>query len=103
MKVTINDVAKLAGVSMKTVSRVINNEPSVRQKTHDLVMNAVKELNYQPNLAARNLAGTSSYAVGLVYDNPNAYYVIDMQNGVLSRCREEGRERADRTLPVRLR
>ncbi|MEO2266729.1 LacI family DNA-binding transcriptional regulator [Pseudoalteromonas pernae] len=92
MKVTINDVAKLAGVSMKTVSRVINNEPSVRKKTHDIVMAAVKELNYQPNLAARNLAGTSSYAIGLVYDNPNAYYVIDMQNGVLSRCRKEGYE-----------
>ncbi|GAP76565.1 MULTISPECIES: LacI family DNA-binding transcriptional regulator [Pseudoalteromonas] len=92
MKVTINDVAKLAGVSMKTVSRVINNEPSVRKKTHDIVMAAVNELNYQPNLAARNLAGTSSYAIGLVYDNPNAYYVIDMQNGVLSHCRKEGYE-----------
>ncbi|MFC3034092.1 LacI family DNA-binding transcriptional regulator [Pseudoalteromonas fenneropenaei] len=92
MKVTINDVAKLAGVSMKTVSRVINNEPSVRKKTFDQVMSAVKELNYQPNLAARNLAGTSSFTIGLVYDNPNAYYVIDMQNGVLSRCRKEGYE-----------
>jgi LacI family transcriptional regulator len=92
MKVTINDVAKLAGVSMKTVSRVINKEPSVRKKTYDLVMSAVNELNYQPNIAARNLAGTSSFAIGLVYDNPNAYYVIDMQNGVLSRCKDEGYE-----------
>ncbi|MBB1334256.1 LacI family DNA-binding transcriptional regulator [Pseudoalteromonas sp. SR44-5] len=92
MKVTINDVARLAGVSMKTVSRVINKEPSVRKKTYDTVMDAVKELNYQPNLAARNLAGTSSFTVGLVYDNPNAYYVIDMQNGVLSRCKDEGYE-----------
>lgn len=92
MKVTINDVAKLAGVSMKTVSRVINKEPSVRKKTYDVVMEAVNTLNYQPNLAARNLAGTSSFTVGLVYDNPNAYYVIDMQNGVLSRCKEEGYE-----------
>lgn len=92
MKVTINDVAKLAGVSIKTVSRVINKEPSVRKKTYDIVMKAVNELNYQPNLAARNLAGTSSFTVGLVYDNPNAYYVIDMQNGVLSRCKDEGYE-----------
>ncbi|MCF2909940.1 LacI family DNA-binding transcriptional regulator [Pseudoalteromonas sp. DL2-H2.2] len=92
MKVTINDVAKHAGVSMKTVSRVINKEPSVRKKTYDQVMLAVKELNYQPNTAARNLAGTSSFAIGLVYDNPNAYYIIDMQNGVLSRCKEEGYE-----------
>lgn len=92
MKVTINDVARLAGVSMKTVSRVMNNEPSVRKKTSDKVMAAVKELNYQPNLAARSLAGTKSFAVGLVYDNPNAYYVIDMQQGLLSRCKNEGYE-----------
>lgn len=92
MKVTINDVARLAGVSMKTVSRVMNNEPSVRKKTSDKVMAAVKELNYQPNLAARSLAGTKSFAIGLVYSNPNAYYVIDMQNGILSRCKHEGYE-----------
>lgn len=92
MKVTINDVARLAGVSMKTVSRVMNNEPSVRKKTSDKVMAAVKELNYKPNLAARSLAGTKSFAIGLVYSNPNAYYVIDMQNGILSRCKEEGYE-----------
>jgi LacI family transcriptional regulator len=92
MKVTINDVAHLAGVSMKTVSRVMNNESSVRKKTFDKVMAAVKELNYQPNLAARSLAGTKSFAIGLVYSNPNAYYVIDMQNGILSQCKEHGYE-----------
>ncbi|ATC94220.1 LacI family DNA-binding transcriptional regulator [Pseudoalteromonas tunicata] len=92
MKVTINDVAKLAGVSMKTVSRVMNNEPSVRKKTYDEVMKAVNELKYQPNLAARSLAGTKSFTVGLVYDNPNAYYVLDMQKGILSRCKDEGYE-----------
>ena len=92
MKVTINDVAKHAGVSMKTVSRVINKEPSVRKSTYDIVMRAVDELNYQPNVAARNLAGTSSFTIALVYDNPNAYYVIQMQEGVLSRCRDEGYE-----------
>ena len=61
MKVTINDVAKHAGVSIKTVSRVTNNEPSVKQATIDKVNAAINELNYQPNLAARNLAGTKSY------------------------------------------
>ncbi|MBD1388165.1 LacI family DNA-binding transcriptional regulator [Neiella sp. HB171785] len=92
MKVTINDVAKLAGVSIKTVSRVINNEESVRQNTRDKVMAAVTELNYQPNQAARNLAGTKSYTIGFIYDNPNAYYIIDMQNGILSECRKQGFE-----------
>lgn len=88
MSVTINDVAKHAGVSMKTVSRVINNESSVRQATYDKVMASVKALNYRPNNSARSLAGTRSYTIGFIYDNPNAYYVIDMQNGLLSQCRQ---------------
>jgi len=92
MSVTINDVARQAGVSMKTVSRVINNEPTVKKETFDRVTAAVKALNYQPNHAARNLAGTRSYSIAFVYDNPNAYYVIDMQNGILSECRRQGYE-----------
>ncbi|AWB68062.1 LacI family transcriptional regulator [Saccharobesus litoralis] len=89
MKATINDVAKLAGVSIKTVSRVINNEPSVRQNTQDKVREAVRQLNYQPNQSARSLAASKSYVVGFVYDNPNAYYIIDMQQGILNACREK--------------
>ncbi|GAB3018175.1 LacI family DNA-binding transcriptional regulator [Bowmanella dokdonensis] len=92
MKSTIKDVAHLAGVSIKTVSRVINKEASVRADTIEKVTQAIKSLNYEPNLAARNLAGTRSYTLGYVYDNPNAYYVIDMQNGILSECRERGYE-----------
>ena len=92
MKATINDVAKMAGVSIKTVSRVINNEPSVRQLTRDKVHLAVTELNYQPNLAARNLAGTNSFSIAYIYDNPNAYYVIDTQEGILSACKKQGFE-----------
>ena len=92
VKSTIKDVAKLAGVSFKTVSRVINKEPSVRQDTIDKVNQAIAQLNYQPNSAARNLAGTKTYAIGYVYDNPNAYYVINMQNGILNECRTRGYE-----------
>lgn len=92
MKVTINDVAKHAGVSIKTVSRVINNESSVRQHTRDKVMASVSELKYHPNLAARNLAGTKAYTIAFIYDNPNAYYVIDMQQGILNECRKQGFE-----------
>jgi len=92
MKATINDVAKQAGVSIKTVSRVMNNEPSVRQPTRDKVMEVVTALNYKPNLAARNLAGTKAYSIAFIYDNPNAYYIIDMQNGILSACKKQGFE-----------
>ncbi|MBV1910118.1 MAG: LacI family DNA-binding transcriptional regulator [Kangiellaceae bacterium] len=92
MTSTINDVARHAGVSMKTVSRVINNEPSVRISTLEKVRASIKELNYRPNNSARSLAGTRSYTIGFIYDNPNAYYVIDMQNGILSECKNNNFE-----------
>ena len=91
MKATIKDVAKLAGVSFKTVSRVMNKEGSVGQELQDKVMQAVKELNYQPNLSARLLRGTAS-SIGVIYDNPNSNYVIDMQRGILSECHRQGYE-----------
>ncbi|TLU61632.1 LacI family DNA-binding transcriptional regulator [Thalassotalea litorea] len=92
MSVTINDVARHAGVSIKTVSRVINKESSVRAATKEKVEAAVKELHYQPNAAARNLAGSKSFSIAFIYDNPNAYYVIDMQNGILQECRKQNFE-----------
>jgi LacI family transcriptional regulator len=87
---TIKDVARRAGVSLKTVSRVINRETSVREDTREKVERAIEALGYRPNLSARSLRAAHSYAIGLVYDNPNAHYVISMQNGVLSACRERG-------------
>ncbi|WP_262689719.1 LacI family DNA-binding transcriptional regulator [Kordiimonas aestuarii] len=89
-KATIKDVARVAEVSLKTVSRVINNEPTVKEATRKKVLEAIEELRYQPDMSARNLRGNKSYAVGLVYDNPNPYYVVDVQEGVLQACRELG-------------
>ena len=87
---TINDVARLAGVSIKTVSRVMNNEPNVREETRTKVKDAASRLHYRPNLLARSLAGARSFLVGLLYDNPSSSYVIDMQQGVIERCRQSG-------------
>jgi len=89
-KPTIKDVAERAEVSLKTVSRVINDEPTVQAKTRGRVQRAIAELGYQPDPSARSLRSAQSYALGLVYDNPNPYYVIAVQNGVLSVCRETG-------------
>lgn len=92
-KATIDDVAKLAGVSIKTVSRVVNQEPNVRDATRKKVEAAIAELNYRPNLSARNLASHRSHLIGLIYDDPSAYeipsagYVIRMQLGALRACR----------------
>ena len=91
MKATIKDVAKLAGVSFKTVSRVINKEVTVGQELQEKVWKAVKELNYQPNLSARLLRGAAS-SIGFIYDNPNSNYVIDMQSGILGECHRQGYE-----------
>ncbi len=87
-RTSINDVAKAAGVAIKTVSRVLNNEPNVREETRAQVLEAVKRLNYHPSLSARSLASRRSYLVGLVYDNPSANYTIEVQRGALARCRE---------------
>ncbi len=95
---TINDVAKLAGVSIKTVSRVVNREPNVRESTKDKVERAIKQLNYRPNVSARNLASNRARLIGLVYDDPSAYetpssgYVMRMQHGVLRVCHDAGFE-----------
>jgi LacI family transcriptional regulator len=85
---TIDDVAALAGVSIKTVSRVMNSEPGVRPETRVKVQQAIAELNYKPSLPARSLAGKRSNLIGLIYDNPSANYVFDVQNGAIARCRE---------------
>lgn len=88
-KTTIDDVAALAGVSIKTVSRVVNKEPNVSAGTRERVERAIAQLNYRPNPSARRLAGNRSYLIGLLYDNPSASYVINVQTGVLEACRAE--------------
>jgi LacI family transcriptional regulator len=91
MKPTIKDVAKLAGVSFKTVSRVINHEPSVGEDLQAKVWAAVKQLGYQPNLSARQLRGAASF-IAFIYDNPNSHYIIEMQHGMLQECQRQGFE-----------
>jgi LacI family transcriptional regulator, galactose operon repressor len=91
MKATIKDVAKLAGVSFKTVSRVINREPSVGEALQAKVWAAIEELGYQPNLSARQLRGAASF-IAFIYDNPNSHYVIEMQHGILEECKRQGFE-----------
>ena len=83
---TIDDVAARAGVSIKTVSRVINREANVRPDTARRVHEAIRELRYRPNLAARNLASPQAYLVNVLYDNPSDSYMVGVLNGVLAAC-----------------
>ena len=91
MKATITDVAKLAGVSIKTVSRVLNNEPNVAVKTREKVQQVASDLNYSPNIAARGLASSKSYLIALIYDqSPSPNYIAPVQRGAVDACRENG-------------
>ncbi len=86
----IQDIADKSGVSMMTVSRVLNRVGKVSDKTRDKVLAAAKELNYRPNVSARRLASSKSFFLGLIYDNPSASYVSEFLLGSLKRCRTLG-------------
>jgi LacI family transcriptional regulator len=87
--ITITDVARRAGVSMKTVSRVLNREPHVREEVRERVHRAAKELRYRPKVSARSLAGSKSYLVGYLLHQVNPY-AANSQLGALTACREAG-------------
>jgi LacI family transcriptional regulator len=82
-KPTINDVARVAQVSKKTVSRVINNSPLLTDETRRKVEQAIGELGYVPNPQARGLALRRNFLIGLIHDNPNAQMVLNVQQGIL--------------------
>jgi LacI family transcriptional regulator len=87
-KPTINDVARLSGVSKKTVSRVINRSPLLNQATREKVEAVIADLGYIPNPQARALALRRNFLIGLIHDNPNAQMVLNVQEGILEAIRE---------------
>lgn len=97
-KPTIHDVARAAGCSIKTVSRVLNGEPKASAATRQKVMAAVATLNYSPNLSARSLSGQRNYmmafVLGSVLDNPSESlqneYISALQVGAVMAAREAG-------------
>jgi LacI family transcriptional regulator len=91
-KITITDVARLAGVSKRTVSRVINDSPKVGKQTRARIKKIIDDLGYSPDVQARGLATRRSYLLGLIYDRPDAFYIDKVLRGILSVCREAGFE-----------
>ena len=81
--VTIHDVARHAGVSPMTVSRVINSETNVREETRAKVAASIKTLRFSPNPAARNLASAASIHIGILYASSTAAYLSELLLGVL--------------------
>jgi LacI family transcriptional regulator len=90
-KPTINDVAEHAGVSKRTVSRVINDSPKVNEATRARVQEVITRLNFSPNRQARGLAASRSYLIGLVYDVPTLF-INDIQRAILGIIEDAGYE-----------
>lgn len=72
-KPSMYDVAALAGVSHQTVSRVLNDHPSIRESTRERVLQAISEINYTPNAIARALATNRTHRMGVLVDTPVHY------------------------------
>ncbi len=85
MVAKLKDVAELAGVSVTTVSRVINNYGSLSKKTIYKVHQAMRELNYQPNALARAMQGKPSNFIGLIFPNLTNPFYAELVNDLESR------------------
>lgn len=83
----MTDVAKAAGVSLKSVSRVINGESHISQKLRSKVEAAINDLGYVPDRAARSLAGGRSFIVGILFGNPSPNYTMNVLMGAYAACR----------------
>lgn len=89
MRVRLEDVARAAGVSPKTVSRVLNEESYVKDSTRQRVLAAMESMNYRPSPSARGLAGSRSFLAAMLYDNndnPASTYLAEIQDGMLDAC-----------------
>jgi len=90
--VSIEDVARLAGVSITTVSRVINKLPSVKEKNRRIVLDAIKQLNFQPSVLAQRLATGKSNVIALVIPRYEgvfySFYAMELIRGIGTLCEE---------------
>ena len=89
---TIDDVARHAGVSPMTVSRVINGEANVRDTTRARVVKSIEALKYRPNHSARALAGNRAYKIAFLYGNPSAFYLSELLVGALEEISKFGHQ-----------
>ena len=85
MKITISDVAKKANVSVATVSRVMNGNYPVKEETKNIVLKAIEELNYIPNMQAKELTKRVSNTIGIISPSINNMFFPEVINGIQSK------------------
>ena len=89
-RVTIEDVAELAGVSRQTVSRAINDKGEISQETKDRVMTAVEQLGYRPNRLAQGMVTQRTYTIGLILGNITNPFFPEVTRGVQDAAQAKG-------------
>lgn len=82
MSCTIKDVAKVAGVSVSTVSRVINEHPAVKPGTREMVVSAMRKMSYRPNQLARGLVGNKTFNIALAIPSPMIQFYADTSRAI---------------------
>ena len=81
-------MARLAQVSKKTVSRVINKSPLLSEKTRTIVDKVIADIGYVPNPQARALALRHNFVIAVIHDNPNAQFLVKAQQGILEQLKD---------------
>lgn len=82
MKVTIKDIAKMAGVSHPTVSKALNNEPGINRETRNKILMIAKQVNYVPNFAAKRLADQKTNSIGLIWPQNEGLFFYHLCNSI---------------------
>ncbi|WP_416417091.1 LacI family DNA-binding transcriptional regulator [Paenarthrobacter aromaticivorans] len=90
MSVTIRDVARVSGFSIKTVSNVINGHPQLREETRARVQEAIDQLGYRPNLSARNLRSGRTGVIGLIIPDLTTAYFAELADAVMRAAAAKG-------------
>jgi DNA-binding LacI/PurR family transcriptional regulator len=90
MGATLHDVARVAGVSIKTVSNVVNNYPHVRAATRERVLSAIAELDYRPNLSARGLRSGRTGVIGLAIPELRQNYFAELADTIIRTAARHG-------------
>lgn len=87
---TLDDVAAIAGVSAKTVSRVVNRNANVSAATRERIEAAIRETGYRVNQAARSLAASRSFLIGAFMPHLSSFYFAEIFRGAAKACRQYG-------------
>lgn len=86
---TIREISALAGVSIATVSKVLNNKPGVKQETADMILKIAASLNYRPNLNARFLKLGDARTIGIITEDLTVFNTPEIVDGIASVCEQQ--------------